>query len=117
MGRSFFFPYLLSGRAPSETPMLARASSDGRASEFVHQDDKALIAARRYKWAGSIAIKFPYGGNIRNGCILMRHCLFAGASQTAIELRPVRRDWPQIRDRVRSGGPLFPLLAPNNFSR
>ena len=47
----------------------------------------------------------------------MRPCLCGAASEAELELCPVHAVWPQIRDRVDAGGPLFPVFTANNFNR
>ena len=117
LGQAFFLSYLFSLRVPSETLRLSRAFRDDRLTEFVPQEDKALIGIRTFKETEVLVIKFSFRKNIRNGCILMRPCLCGAASETALELCPVHAIWPHIRDRVGAGGPLFPAYTANIFNR
>ena len=110
-------PIHRSYRVPSETIRLQRAFADGRITEFIPQDDKALIGTRRYKGAEVLVIKFAFRKNIRNGCILMRPCLRKDGSETAAALCPVHMIWGCIRARTKAGGLLFPLLSANKFNR
>ena len=116
-GQSYFISYLCALRVPSATLMLTRAFSDDRITEFVPKADKALIATRAYRGGPVLVIILAYRKNIRNGCILMRPCLCAEASQEAIDLCPAHQVWPRICDRAMEGGPLFPGMNANNFNR
>ena len=116
-GQAYFLSYLFGLRVPSETLRLTRAYSDDRITEFIKQEDKALIGIRTYKTTQVLVVKFAYRKNIRNGCILMRPCLCGAASKTATDLCPVHKVWPCISDRVKAGDPLFPDLTPNTFNR
>ena len=96
---------------------MTRAFADDRLTEFVPQDDKALIGTRAYKETWVLVIKFSFRKNIRNGCILMRPCLCGCGSDQAGDLCPVHAVWTRIRDRVKAGDPLFPGLTANVFNR
>ena len=117
MGQACFLSYLFALRTPSETLRLVRAFADDRLTEFVPQEDKALIGTRTYKETTVLVIKFSFRKNIRNGCILMRPCLCDEECVTANALCPVHMVWPVIRDRVAAGDPLFPTLTTNSFNR
>ena len=63
-GQAYYLSFLFSLRVPSETLRLQRAFADDRLAEFIPQDDKALIGARRYKGAEVLVVKFAPRKNI-----------------------------------------------------
>ena len=117
VGQLFYISYLFALRVPSETLRLIRAYANDPITQFIPQEEKALIAVRCHDQTPVLVIKFAFRKNLRNGCILMRPCLCRESDQRAQKLCPVHVIWELIKDRVDPGDPLFPGWSANKVNR
>ena len=111
-----FITFLFSLRVPSEALLLRRAFADDPISEFVSQDEKALIGVRSFRGTDTLIIKLSWRKNLDGGCILKRTCLCNLGSKVGDRICPPHRIWPLIRDRVPAGELIFDQYTKNNFN-
>ena len=83
-----FISFLFSLRVPPDAPQLRRAFADDPISEFVSQEEKALIGVRPLDKSVALVIKLSWRTNLEGGCILRRPCLCNHGSSIGIRIRP-----------------------------
>ena len=102
----FSFLFLL--RVSSETLMLRMAAADDPITDFTPQKAKILAGVRIIGGCEVLLAKFSRRKNMNRGRILRRSCLCGEPEPMARVLFPPHRIWPQLADRFRTGGLLFP---------
>ena len=83
-----FTTFLFSLRVPSEALLLRRAFADGPISEFISQDEKALIGVLPFRGTGALITKLSWRGDLEGGCILKRTCLCNLGSMVGNRISP-----------------------------
>ena len=111
-----FIAFLFSLRVPSEALQLRRAFADDPISEFVFQEEKALIGVRPFEGSVALIIKLSWRKNLDGGCVLRRPCLCNLRSRLGARICPPHRIWPLIKSRVDPGEPIFSQFTKNNFN-
>ena len=117
MGQAAFLAFLLFLWVPSEALWMRIAPGSENLTEFTPKPFKVLAGIRVIKGSPMLLVKFPWGGNLKRWCILLRPCFCSEASDSARMFRPVHMMWPQAAAGKRYYGIAFPGLTRSNFNR
>ena len=116
-GQLCYLSYLFSLRVPSETLQIRRAYHDDPLTQFVHQEDRALMGIRKYENNELLVLKFARRKNIRGGCVLFRPCICYENHPRAIGLCPIHTVWPIIARNTPPGCVVFSTFSPTSINR